>query len=80
MSTVETFYFHSVMLIKNLMQFLQDEEKEEMKEVQEMKRIHQRFSKKRQMEREARAHRRQQEYEKFFGTTPKTDSMENNNL
>lgn len=62
------------------MQFLQDEEKEEMKEVQEMKRIHQRFSKKRQMERELRAQRRRQEYEKFFGTMPKTDSMENNNL
>ncbi|XP_062132595.1 transient receptor potential cation channel subfamily V member 6 [Drosophila sulfurigaster albostrigata] len=57
-----------------------DEEKEEMKEVQEMKRIHQRFSKKRQMERELRARRRQQEYEKFFGTAPKSDSMENNNL
>lgn len=51
-----------------------------MKEVQEMKRIHQRFSKKRQMEREARQLRRQQEYEKFFGTAPKTDSMENNNM
>lgn len=51
-----------------------------MKEVQEMKRIHQRFAKKRQMEREARALRRQQEYEKFFGTAPKTDSMENNNM
>lgn len=59
---------------------LQDEEKEEMKEVQEMKRIHQRFSKKRQMEREARAHRRQQEYEKFFGTAPKPDSTEQSNL
>lgn len=51
-----------------------------MKEVQEMKRIHQRFSKKRQMEREARQLRRQQEYEKFFGAAPKTDSMENNNM
>lgn len=51
-----------------------------MKEVQEMKRIHQRFSKKRQMEREARARRRQQEYEKFFGTAPKTDSTEQHNL
>ncbi|KRK01859.1 uncharacterized protein Dyak_GE20026, isoform B [Drosophila yakuba] len=55
------------------------EEKEEMKEVQEMKRIHQRFAKKRQMEREARALRRQQEYEKFFGTAPKSESSDNNN-
>nr|XP_016933690.1 transient receptor potential cation channel subfamily V member 5 [Drosophila suzukii] len=57
-----------------------EEEKEEMKEVQEMKRIHQRFSKKRQMEREARALRRQQEYEKFFGTAPKSESSDNNNF
>ncbi|XP_030372059.1 transient receptor potential cation channel subfamily V member 5 [Scaptodrosophila lebanonensis] len=55
-----------------------DEEKEEMKEVQEMKRIHQRFSKKRQMEREARARRRQEEYEKFFGTSAKVDGDNNN--
>ncbi|EDX10423.1 GD12626 [Drosophila simulans] len=57
-----------------------EEEKEEMKEVQEMKRIHQRFAKKRQMEREARALRRQQEYEKFFGTAPKSESSDNNNF
>ncbi|XP_043649036.1 transient receptor potential cation channel subfamily V member 5 isoform X2 [Drosophila teissieri] len=56
------------------------EEKEEMKEVQEMKRIHQRFAKKRQVEREARALRRQQEYEKFFGTAPKSESSDNNNF
>nr|NP_648696.2 nanchung, isoform A [Drosophila melanogaster]AAF49752.2 nanchung, isoform A [Drosophila melanogaster]AAP57097.1 TRP channel protein nanchung [Drosophila melanogaster] len=56
------------------------EEKEEMKEVQEMKRIHQRFAKKRQMEREARALRRQQEYEKFFGTAPKSECSDNNNF
>ncbi|ALC44528.1 nan [Drosophila busckii] len=58
-----------------------DEEKEEMKEVQETKRIHQRFSKKRQMEREARALRRQQEYEKFFGSAPKSaDSLDNHQV
>ncbi|XP_043649035.1 transient receptor potential cation channel subfamily V member 5 isoform X1 [Drosophila teissieri] len=57
-----------------------EEEKEEMKEVQEMKRIHQRFAKKRQVEREARALRRQQEYEKFFGTAPKSESSDNNNF
>lgn len=51
-----------------------------MKEVQEMKRIHQRFAKKRQMEREARALRRQQEYEKFFGTAPKSECSDNNNF
>lgn len=49
-----------------------------MKEVQEMKRIHQRFSKKRQAEREARARKRQEEYEKFFGTKPLGDRDNNN--
>lgn len=49
-----------------------------MKEVQEMKRIHQRFSKKRQTEREARAKKRQEEYEKFFGATPTSDNENNN--
>ena len=49
-----------------------------MKEVQEMKRIHQRFSKKRQTEREARARKRQEEYEKFFGTQPPGDRDNNN--
>ncbi|XP_075163495.1 transient receptor potential cation channel subfamily V member nanchung [Haematobia irritans] len=58
---------------------MSDEDKEEMKEVQEMKRIHERFSKKRQAEREARARKRQEEYEKFFGATPAEDS-ENNNI
>ncbi|XP_058980182.1 transient receptor potential cation channel subfamily V member 5-like [Musca domestica] len=57
---------------------MSDEDKEEMKEVQEMKRIHQRFSKKRQMEREARAKKRQEEYEKFFGATPTSDNENNN--
>lgn len=56
-----------------------DEDKEEMKEVQEMKRIHERFSKKRQTEREARARKRQEEYEKFFGATA-ADENENNNI
>lgn len=39
-----------------------------MKEVQEMKRIHERFAKKRQLERTERAKRRQEEYNKFFGS------------
>lgn len=50
-----------------------------MKEVQEMKRIHERFSKKRQVEREARARKRQEEYEKFFGATS-ADENQNNNI
>ncbi|XP_037940165.1 transient receptor potential cation channel subfamily V member 5 [Teleopsis dalmanni] len=58
---------------------MSDEEKEEMKEVQEMKRIHERFSKKRQQEREARAKKRQEEYEKFFGATPQNDDENGNN-
>ncbi|XP_039966978.1 transient receptor potential cation channel subfamily V member 5 [Bactrocera tryoni] len=53
---------------------MSDEDKEEMKEVQEMKRLHQRFSKKRQVEREARARKRQEEYEKFFGSKPPGDN------
>ncbi|XP_037807729.1 transient receptor potential cation channel subfamily V member 5 [Lucilia sericata] len=56
---------------------MSDEDKEEMKEVQEMKRIHERFSKKRQQEREARSKRRQEEYEKFFGAA--SENHENNN-
>lgn len=39
-----------------------------MKEVQELKRIHERFAKKREFERNERAKRRQEEYNKFFGS------------
>lgn len=44
---------------------LQDEDKEEMKEILEMKRVHDRLKKKRQVEREARATKRRLIMEKF---------------
>ncbi|XP_055376227.1 transient receptor potential cation channel subfamily V member 5 [Condylostylus longicornis] len=43
-----------------------DSDKEEMKEILEMKRVHDRLSKKRQAERDARAAKRQLEYDEFF--------------
>ncbi|KAI9588044.1 transient receptor potential cation channel subfamily V member 5 [Glossina fuscipes] len=57
---------------------MSDEDKEEMKEVQEMKRIHQRFANKRQYERENRAKKRQEEYEKFFGASSTKFDYEDN--
>ncbi|TMW50785.1 hypothetical protein DOY81_004114 [Sarcophaga bullata] len=40
-----------------------------MKEVQEMKRVHERFSKKRKEEREARAKKREDEYKNYFSNS-----------
>lgn len=44
---------------------LQDEDKEEMKEILEMKRVHERLKKKRQVERELRAEQRRLIMEKY---------------
>lgn len=43
-----------------------------------MKRIHQRFANKRQHERESRAQKRQEEYEKFFGASTTKFEYEGN--
>ncbi|XP_055856516.1 transient receptor potential cation channel subfamily V member 5 [Episyrphus balteatus] len=55
---------------------MNEEAKEEMKEVLEMKRIHQRFKNKRKVERELREQKKKQEYEKYFGPPKKEDEEE----
>lgn len=48
--------------------YLQESDKEEMKEILEMKRIHERLARKRKIERERREHERKQIIEKILNT------------
>lgn len=54
---------------------MQDSDKEEMKEILEMKRVHDRLSKKRSMEREQREKEKKLMLDKLLGRSPSPDEL-----